>query len=138
MKHLLDSMVSTATTSGHRAKEMPSQRSGRAAGIWVAGDQPPVAFRVLRCSRPPALAMRGSAAAAGPKPLIGLPPAWPGALGPRALDRLGAGSRSAPRDALVAASADDASRGKAFGLEGLGDNFGAFLGPLLALVLLAL
>jgi len=53
------------------------------------------------------------------------------------LDRLGAGSRSAPRDALVAASADEASRGKAFGLEGVGDNAGAFLGPLIALALLS-
>ena len=50
--------------------------------------------------------------------------------------RLGAGTRSAPRDALVAASADEANRGKAFGLEGAGDNAGAFLGPLIALALL--
>jgi MFS family permease len=51
---------------------------------------------------------------------------------------LGAGTRSAPRDALIAASADDASRGKAFGLEGIGDNLGAFLGPLIAMALLGL
>jgi hypothetical protein len=31
---------------------------------------------------------------------------WPGVLGARVLDRLGSGARSAPRDALVAASAD--------------------------------
>src|SRR5439155_711778 len=35
-------------------------------------------------------------------------------------------------------SADQASRGKAFGLEGMGDNLGACLGPLIALALLAL
>jgi MFS family permease len=52
------------------------------------------------------------------------------------LDRLGAGTRSAPRDALIASSVEDASRGRAFGLEGLGDNVGACLGPLLAVVLL--
>src|SRR5207248_1660821 len=46
-------------------------------------------------------------------------------------------SRSAPRDALVAASADEAHRGKAFGLEGIGDNLGAFLGPLIAIGLLS-
>jgi MFS family permease len=57
-------------------------------------------------------------------------------LGARVLDRLGAGARSAPRDALVAASADAENRGKAFGLEGAGDNLGAFLGPLLAVLLL--
>src|SRR5258708_22266588 len=85
-----------------------------------------------------AVAVLGYALAAVAKPLIGLSTTWPGVLGARALDRLGAGTRSAPRDALVAASADEANRGKAFGLEGLGDNLGAFLGPLLALALLAL
>jgi MFS family permease len=59
-------------------------------------------------------------------------------LGARSLDRLGAGARSAPRDALVAASADKAHRGKAFGLEGIGDNLGACLGPLLTVALLSL
>jgi MFS family permease len=52
------------------------------------------------------------------------------------LDRLGAGARSAPRDALIAASVDEKNRGRAFGLEGVGDNAGAFLGPLLAAFLL--
>src|SRR4030095_11127321 len=46
--------------------------------------------------------------------------------------RRGAAFRSAPRDALIAASADDAYRGRALGLEGIGDNLGACLGPLLA------
>lgn len=82
------------------------------------------------------IALAGYAVAALAKPLIGLAAVWPVALGGRLLDRLGAGSRSAPRDALVAASADEASRGKAFGLEGVGDNMGAFLGPLIALALL--
>src|ERR1700737_624581 len=54
----------------------------------------------------------------------------------RFLDRLGAGFRSAPRDALIASSVAEESRGRAFGLEGIGDNLGAFLGPLLAVVLL--
>src|SRR5262249_1946111 len=40
------------------------------------------------------------------------------------------------RDALVAASADERNRGKAFGLEGVGDNGGAFVGPLIAVALL--
>jgi MFS family permease len=57
-------------------------------------------------------------------------------LGARLLDRIGTGTRSAPRDALVASSVDEADRGRAFGLEGLGDNAGAFLGPLVALFLL--
>src|SRR5439155_17877120 len=44
--------------------------------------------------------------------------------------------RSAARDAFVAASVHDANRGKAFGLEGLGDNLGAFVGTLIAVFLL--
>lgn len=88
----------------------------------------------LRRRKP--IALLGFAVAALAKPLIGLAPAWPGVLGARVLDRLGAGARSAPRDALVAASADAENRGKAFGLEGAGDNLGAFLGPLLAVLLL--
>jgi MFS family permease len=90
----------------------------------------------LRQRKP--IAILGYALAAVAKPLIGLSTGWPGVLGARVLDRLGAGSRSAPRDALVAASADEASRGKAFGLEGIGDNLGAFLGPLIAIALLGL
>jgi MFS family permease len=90
----------------------------------------------LRQRKP--IAIFGYALAAVAKPLIGLSTGWPGVLGARVLDRLGSGTRSAPRDALVAASADDASRGKAFGLEGIGDNLGAFLGPLIAIALLGL
>jgi MFS family permease len=67
---------------------------------------------------------------------MGLASAWPGVLGGRFLDRLGAGTRTAPRDALIAASVDEKDRGKAFGLEGIGDNAGAFLGPLIAVALL--
>jgi MFS family permease len=81
------------------------------------------------------IALVGYVLGAVAKPLIGVATAWPGVLGARALDRLGSGTRSAPRDALIAASADEANRGKAFGLEGMGDNLGAFLGPLLALTL---
>jgi len=84
------------------------------------------------------IALAGYALSALAKPLIGLAATWPVAFGARTLDRLGAGSRSAPRDALVAASANEANRGKAFGLEGAGDNAGAFLGPLIALALLTL
>jgi MFS family permease len=82
------------------------------------------------------IALVGYALAAFAKPLIGLTNIWQGVLGARFLDRLGTGVRSAPRDALIAASAQEESRGKAFGLEGIGDNAGAFLGPLLAVLLL--
>ncbi len=81
------------------------------------------------------IALLGYSLSAIAKPLIGFSATWSGALGARALDRLGAGTRAAPRDALVAASASEEDRGKAFGLEGAGDNLGAFLGPLLAVTL---
>jgi MFS family permease len=86
-------------------------------------------------SRKP-IALLGYILAAASKPLIGLSTTWQGALGARFIDRLGSGTRSAPRDALIAASADEKSRGKAFGLEGIGDNLGAFLGPIIAVILL--
>jgi len=82
------------------------------------------------------LALAGYLLSAVAKPLIGLATAWQGVLGARFLDRLGAGFRSAPRDALIASSVAEENRGRAFGLEGIGDNLGAFLGPLLGVVLL--
>jgi len=82
------------------------------------------------------IALVGYLLAAVAKPLMGVATAWQGVLGGRFLDRLGTGIRSAPRDALIASSANEASRGRAFGLEGVGDNAGAFLGPLLAVLLL--
>jgi MFS family permease len=88
----------------------------------------------LRRRKP--IALCGYLVAAIAKPLTGLASSWPQAFGARCLDRLGAGSRSAPRDALIASSTDEKNRGRAFGLEGVGDNAGAFLGPLVTVLLL--
>ena len=82
------------------------------------------------------VALVGYFLAAMAKPLTGMATTWPGVLGARFLDRLGAGIRSAPRDALIASSVSEENRGKAFGLEGIGDNLGACVGPLLAVLLL--
>jgi len=82
------------------------------------------------------IALVGYLLAAAGKPLMGLASGWEGVLGGRFLDRFGAGTRSAPRDALIASSVEPANRGRAFGLEGVGDNAGAFFGPLLAVLLL--
>src|ERR1035441_4267608 len=82
------------------------------------------------------IALAGYLTAAVAKPLMGLSTVWQGVFGARLLDRLGAGTRAAPRDALIASSVDEKDRGRAFGLEGLGDNAGAFLGPQLAVFLL--
>jgi len=81
------------------------------------------------------LALAGYVASAAGKPLMGAAGSWTGVLGGRLVDRLGAGFRAAPRDALIAGSAPDEFRGRAFGLEGMGDNLGACLGPLLTSVL---
>jgi MFS family permease len=89
-----------------------------------------------RLQRRKPIALVGYLLSAIAKPLMGLATIWEALLGARLLDRLGAGTRSAPRDALVASSVDERDRGRAFGLEGLGDNAGAFLGPLVALLLL--
>jgi MFS family permease len=82
------------------------------------------------------IALAGYLVAAVAKPLMGLSTVWQGVFGARLLDRIGTGIRSAPRDALIASSVDEKDRGRAFGLEGVGDNAGAFLGPLLAVFLL--
>lgn len=82
------------------------------------------------------IALVGYALAALAKPFIGFSTVWHQVLAARFTDRLGSGTRSAPRDALIAGSAAENSRGKAFGLEGIGDNLGAFIGPLIAIALL--
>jgi len=82
------------------------------------------------------IALAGYLMAAIAKPLMGLSTVWQGVFGARLLDRLGAGTRSAPRDSLIASSVDQKDRGRAFGLESFGDNAGAFLGPMLAVLLL--
>jgi sugar phosphate permease len=89
-----------------------------------------------RLQRRKPVALAGYFLAAISKPLMGLATVWQVVFGARLLDRLGAGARSAPRDALIAASVAEAHRGRAFGLEGVGDNAGAFLGPLVTLLLL--
>jgi MFS family permease len=89
-----------------------------------------------RLRRRKAVALFGYALSAVAKPVMGFASVWEILLVGRLSDRLGAGIRSAPRDALVAASVDKRSRGSGFGLEGLGESAGAFLGPLLTLALL--
>ena len=54
----------------------------------------------------------------------------------RVTDRVGKGIRTAPRDALLADSASEESRGRAFGFHAAMDNAGAVLGPLIAFLLI--
>lgn len=53
-------------------------------------------------------------------------------------DRIGKGVRGAPRDALVADITPPNRRGAAYGLRQALDTVGAFLGPMLAVILMAL
>jgi MFS family permease len=62
------------------------------------------------------------------KPFLYFANSWGWVLGVRFSDRVGKGIRTAPRDALVAASTDEGNRGLAFGLHRAGDTAGAFLG----------
>jgi len=89
-----------------------------------------------RLQRRKPIALAGYLLSAVSKPLIGLATVWQVVFATRLVDRLGAGARGAPRDALIASSVAAQNRGRAFGLEGFGDNAGAFLGPLLAVGLL--
>jgi MFS family permease len=52
-------------------------------------------------------------------------------------DRLGKGLRTAPRDALIAASSDPSMLGRSFGVHRALDTVGAAIGPLVAFALLA-
>lgn len=56
----------------------------------------------------------------------------------RFTERIGKGVRTAPRDSLIAGSADERTRGRSFGFHKAMDNSGAILGPLLAFGILAL
>ncbi len=70
------------------------------------------------------------------KPLLALAPTWHFVLGVRFFDRVGKGLRSAPRDALVAASTPKAQFGKAYGYHRSMDTAGAMLGSAIAAVAL--
>lgn len=56
----------------------------------------------------------------------------------RALDRVGKGIRTAPRDALIAESSERGKTGKAFGFHRMMDTLGAVAGPLAAIALIEL
>ncbi|MBN9327104.1 MAG: MFS transporter [Cellulomonas sp.] len=53
-----------------------------------------------------------------------------------AVDRVGKGMRTAPRDAMIAASSDPRTLGRSFGVHRTFDTVGAALGPLAAFVVL--
>ena len=85
---------------------------------------------------PKGLVVGGYSLSNSARPLIGLAFGWTWVLVMRFLDRAGKGLRTAPRDALIAASTDSRLRGRAFGFHRALDNAGAVVGPLLAFALL--
>jgi MFS family permease len=98
----------------------------RIAGGWAAdrGDQPKwIAFFGYGVS---ALARVGFLFASGFGSLVGV----------LAIDRLGKGVRTAPRDALITASSAPGNLGHSFGVHRMLDTVGAAVGPLLAFVIL--
>ncbi|MEF9839698.1 MAG: MFS transporter [Lachnospiraceae bacterium] len=70
------------------------------------------------------------------KAIILLSTTWGGVLLARIVDRFGKGIRTAPRDALVAESAQEGGLGKAYGLHKAFDMFGSAVGILLAYILM--
>jgi MFS family permease len=72
------------------------------------------------------------------KVLIALSYSWPLVLFARFIDRFGKGMRTAARDSLLLDSATDKNRGFIFGFHRAFDSLGAVVGPLVALLLLAL
>ena len=83
-----------------------------------------------------ALAVAGYGIAALTKPLFPLAPSLAWVMTARFVDRIGKGIRGAPRDALVADLAPPGLRGACFGLRQSLDTVGAFVGPLLAILLM--
>lgn len=70
-------------------------------------------------------------------PLLLVARSWPVVLLYRFLDRLGKGIRTAPRDALIADSVAPEQRGLSFGLHRAADSGGAFVGLLIAILLVS-
>jgi len=85
-----------------------------------------------RVSRRKPLVIVGYGIASVVRPLVALATAPWHVLFVRIVDRAGKGIRSAPRDALIADSADEGNVGRAFGFHRAMDHAGAVTGPLLA------
>jgi MFS family permease len=82
------------------------------------------------------LAVLGYGLGAISKPLFALALSVHWVLAARFMDRIGKGIRGAPRDALIADLTAPEIRGAAYGLRQSLDSVGAFVGPLLAVLLM--
>jgi MFS family permease len=86
--------------------------------------------------RRPVVALGYGLSALG-KLLLALSFVWPQALLARFADRLGKGTRTAPRDALLTDSAPPGELGRNFGFHRAMDTLGAVAGPLIGLAIIA-
>ncbi len=84
------------------------------------------------------LAVIGYALGALTKPIFPLATTIGWVFGARFVDRVGKGIRGAPRDALIADITPPPLRGAAYDLRQALDSVGAFIGPLLAVILMIL
>ena len=84
------------------------------------------------------LAVVGYGLATVTKPVFAIADTIGVVIGARFLDRVGKGIRGAPRDALIADVTPEQLRGAAYGLRQSMDTVGAFVGPLLAIALMAI
>jgi len=82
------------------------------------------------------LAVIGYGMAAVTKPVFPLAPTLGWIVAARFVDRIGKGIRGAPRDALIADLSPPELRGASFGLRQSLDTVGAFVGPMLAILLM--
>jgi len=90
-----------------------------------------------RLSRRKMLTAVGYGLAAFTKPIFPLAGSLGWVAAARFLDRVGKGIRGAPRDALIADITPPELRGASFGLRQALDTVGAFVGPLIAIALMA-
>lgn len=74
------------------------------------------------------LAVLGYALSAFSKPFFYFAGSWTAIAAVRWVDRVGKGIRTAPRDALIADSVDEGTRGLAFGVQRAADTAGAMIG----------
>jgi len=88
-----------------------------------------------RLGRRKGLVFAGYLVSAVAKLLLAVASQWTHVLVLRAGERLGKGVRSAPRDALLAASTERGARGRGFGLHRAMDSAGAVTGTLVAFLL---
>jgi MFS family permease len=88
-----------------------------------------------RMGRRKAFVFTGYLLSALAKLLLAFAATWQQVVGLRVAERLGKGVRSAPRDALLAASTEKRRRGRGFGLHRAMDSAGALLGTLAVLAL---